>query len=910
MNLFSALKFKYSISSIAVTIALGSSVACTVYLQSAIADTITYNGTTTEFEALNNDSFYFPGQLQNNNKAVKTSSLNNNTVTISDTTSLGANYNAPNRVYGGWSQNSNVSNNTVNMTGGIVESGIIGGLSVEGNVDSNTVTISSGKILQDVMGGYSNDGQSTNNKVTITNALIGRDIFGGQSINGNAVNNSVNISGEATEVNGNIAGGNANKGITSKNTVIIENAKVIGSVQGGSASGQITSDNSVIINNGTVDGSVIGGFTSSADATNNTVSINGGQYKGTIIGGYTSGAAATDNKVSITGANIANNIYAGYNAGSDVTTRNELTLNGNTIISKNVYGGFSRTGAVTENKVSITDSSITGNVYGGYSDIGTATQNTVTLNGTNVKISGSIYGGDGRFSGFETHAAGNTLNLNGYRGTVSGIYNFENYNWILPTDVVNGDTLVTITGRNAVDLTNTRHTINMYNDGSRLSNGDKVTMINKTQGSWVASGPYVINQGEFIVYNATLTQQSNGDKPLILTIGSTPVDPTPPTTPVDPTPPTTPVDPTTPTTPVDPTPPTTAVDPTAPNTAGEQSAARLNPQSKSYSEGRAAALAFTSQGSDLIGTSVNGIRAQAFAHDSDTSIVPFIIMNGSSQRNNTGSHVDIKGFNMALGIATGFEFGIGHKTTVGAFFEYGRGTYDTYNSFTNFASVYGDGDSNYKGGGILGRIDFANTGLGRVTNLATDQADGIYLEASIRAGRTSSKFDVGNNMTPFGILEGAYSGSYDSKSSYYGGHVAGGYVFNFDEKQSLDAYGRYLWTHMDGDTVNIGYEKLRFDSATSSRMQLGGRYGYAYNEQFKPYFGATYEYEFDGEIAAKAYEFNLDKPSLGGSTGIFEAGFNIQPITTNKALSLDVNGQGYVGQRQGGGGGVKIKYQF
>ncbi|MHC5308440.1 autotransporter domain-containing protein, partial [Bartonella sp. LJL80] len=100
------------------------------------------------------------------------------------------------------------------------------------------------------------------------------------------------------------------------------------------------------------------------------------------------------------------------------------------------------------------------------------------------------------------------------------------------------------------------------------------------------------------------------------------------------------------------------------------------------------------------------------------------------------------------------------------------------------------------------------------------------------------------------------------------------------------------------------------DSSLSSRIQLGGRYAYAYSEQFKPYIGAAYEYEFDGEVKAKAYEFNLDRPSLEGSTGIFEAGFSLQPIASNKALSLDVNGQAYVGQRQGGGGGIKLKYQF
>ena len=33
-------------------------------------------------------------------------------------------------------------------------------------------------------------------------------------------------------------------------------------------------------------------------------------------------------------------------------------------------------------------------------------------------------------------------------------------------------------------------------------------------------------------------------------------------------------------------------------------------------------------------------------------------------------------------------------------------------------------------------------------------------------------------------------------------------------------------------------------------------------------------------------------------------------IASSKALTINVDGQGYVGARQGGGGGVKLKYEF
>ena len=761
---------------------------------------------------------------------------------------------------GGQGMNGNVGGGVGGMGGGSVYGGLsiggadagfipdhIGGYNVGGNVSSNRVALTNVTLI----GAAGGDGGGSNAGGGGAGGMGGGSVFGGLSIGGAAGYQMIGI------------GTGGAGGSVSENTITLTNVILKGA--DGGKGGSALADAAGLGHDGIEGGSVFGG-----------VSIGGASGDGE--GG--SGGNVTDNTVTITGKSL---------------------------IWGDVYGGYSIGGA--------TDS---GTIGSG----GAATGNTITLEGADIKIGardddgnvttyGSIWGGRSVYgdgsdnTDFDTVIKGNTLNLIGYRGTVSGIYNFENYNWTLPSDVKNGDVLVTIAnGGTAVDLTDTKHTIAMVNDGSRLKGGDRVTMIDKTTGS-LASQNYTIRQGSFIVYDATLAQQNTGNNALVLTINNNDDD-----------------------------------IPGGGGNSGDSnsgagnsggggddidndgnsgnggggSAAKINPQSKSYSEGRAAALGFVNQGSDLIATAgIDHIRIMVRANEDNfnrPAFIPFMIANGSSQRYKTGSHVDIDGFNMAVGLATGFDFATGHKATVGTFFEYGRGTYDTYNSFTDFASVHGDGDSNYKGGGIFGRIDFAGTGLGRVRQLAADQADGLYVEASLRAGRAKSEFDVGRNANLFGNFTGVYRGSYDSSVTYYGGHVAGGYVFNVNERQALDVFGRYLWTHMDGDDVSVANEPLHFDSSTSSRIQLGGRYAYAYSEQFKPYIGAAYEYEFDGEVTAKAYEFNLDRPSLEGSTGIFEAGFSLQPVASNKALSIDVNGQGYAGQRQGGGGGIKLKYQF
>lgn len=788
--------------------------------------------------------------------------------------------------------------------------GIGGTGGIGGEVHNSSV------LLQDVVltGGAGGKGGESSNGLIGGGAggMGGASVFGGLSIGGAGGaddNNSLNASGGSVHdntvnlshviLNGAVGGNGGYSSGGGGGAGGIGGGSVIGGASfGGSSSfslfdnvyggrGGVVNNNHITLTNVTLFGAAGGLGGKDAEDGNGAVPGRDGLAGGSVIGGLSTGGAG----------------YTACGNGSDVTG-NTIKISGKSLIWDSVYGGYS-IGALSEMSTSDTISSG-----------GKTINNIVTLEGSDIRIGkrdasgnvtsyGSIWGGrslngdNSENTDFDKVISGNTLNLENYRGTVAGIYNFENYNWILPKDVRNGDVLVTIAeGGSAVNLTNTKHTVAMYNDGSRLNGGDVVTMINKTSGA-LEEQNYRINQGSFIVYDAILKQQAEGDKPLVLAIqdkiDSSPTDNGGGTSPID-------------------NGGSNHEDDKLPTDEPSHSAAKLNPQSKSYAEGRAAALGFVSQGSDLIATAgIDQIRIMVRSNEDDVNhygFIPFMIANGASQRYKTGSHVDIDGFNMAVGLATGFEFASGHKATVGAFFEYGRGTYDTYNSFTNFASVDGDGNTDYKGGGIFGRIDFAGTGLGYVQNLAVDRADGLYVEASLRAGRASSEFDVGRDINMLSDVKDAYHGSYDSDVTYFGGHVAGGYVFNFDDRQSLDVYGRYLWTHMDSDNVSVNYEKLHFDGSLSSRIQFGGRYSYAYSDQFKPYIGAGYEYEFDGEVKAKAYEFNLDRPSLEGSTGIFEAGFSLKPIATNEALSLDVNGQGYVGQRQGGGGGIKLKYQF
>ena len=55
---------------------------------------------------------------------------------------------------------------------------------------------------------------------------------------------------------------------------------------------------------------------------------------------------------------------------------------------------------------------------------------------------------------------------------------------------------------------------------------------------------------------------------------------------------------------------------------------------------------------------------------------------------------------LLAGLAWGADIAPG-RLTFGPFIEYGNGSYNTYNSFSNAATVEGSGSNSYLGGGIL-----------------------------------------------------------------------------------------------------------------------------------------------------------------------------------------------------------------
>ena len=375
----------------------------------------------------------------------------------------------------------------------------------------------------------------------------------------------------------------------------------------GGVAGNVT-HNSVALHNTTLKGAKGG-----VSTTNVNVSGIYGHNGGSVYGGMSIGGAGGD---SLEGGD--GGVAWGGDAGD--VTHNNVLISGKTTISENIYGGHSIGGAPSI----VLDPE----AKPGLGKL--AHHNTVTLVGDELAVgtyaddgsylnTGHIYGGlslngDGSVNEdaeFASYYQGNTLNLDGYRGQVAGIHNFENYNWVLPTDVAGGDALVQIVqGGDAVELGHTKHTVAMKSDGNRLNKGDVITLIDQVVGDPTLTTKR-ITQGNFIVYDATMKVEG---KELQLDIAG---------------------------------------------------GARLNPAAQAVLGGRSASLALVNQGADMISD---------YASTACKNGV-FVLADGGTNRHNNGSHLKLNDSRFALGASGCFDLPDQSTLNASAFLEHGRGNY-------------------------------------------------------------------------------------------------------------------------------------------------------------------------------------------------------------------------------------------
>ena len=308
------------------------------------------------------------------------------------------------------------------------------------------------------------------------------------------------------------------------------------------------------------------------------------------------------------------------------------------------------------------------------------------------------------------------------------------------------------------------------------------------------------------------------------------------------------------------------------------SSVKVSESSKTLAEAQLGSVAFVTQGAEFVADEgMRSIRAAA----KEGSFTAFGAMAGGYNRYETGSHVDVEGFSLAVGTA-----GRINNLTVAGFVEAGWAS-----SESHVASTEADADHDYYGVGAAMRYDFQSP---------------FYLDGAVRLGQISTEFDGSY---------GTGTAKYDADGLYATAHIGAGYVFDLTPDVKLDAYGRYLLSYVEGDDVTLesdAKERFSMDDTTTHAVRLGARLEGAF-QTFDWYAGLAYEHVFDGkaegELKFAGATAALDAPSLKGDSAIVDLDFTMKP-EANGPWTIGVGLKGYAGDRRGGTGSVNILYTF
>ena len=755
-------------------------------------------------------------------------------------------------VRGAYSNGGTVTENTVNITGGSVNQ-VMGAYSAGGTVTENTVNLSGGTV-NDIFGGYSTDNDATSavgdakdNHVNITGGTVTGDVVGGGVY---SYTGAVALSAEGNTVK--ISGGTI--GTSGENSVLGGENNDIGR----SGSARTANKNTVEITGGTINSTIWGGYSSKGDVESNTVNISGGTVTSNVTGGESrnnygpSEGNATGNTVNISGGTIgreggSTSIYGGVAPGTDKSaSNNTVTISGNPTFVGNVsiYGGTAFSGSASNNKI-------------------------------NILIPITV---EGFYGGLESPTnTGNTLNIAAKNVVANNVGGFQNMNFYLPKDVSNNDTMLTIKGNEGMTTPANVQGITFgvaALQGVNLQKGDTVNLLvgkngltmddtlKTTDSATLAKEPFLSPNSLTTDKKYELSISKKGEDTIIATVDNV------------------------------------TEQKADEGGSGEKGGSGKKAVSipdvlKSPVETRAGVVTLVNAGADLLvsqGMSNAADAAAAERTEGDAAaapraggFAPFAAVSFGKLRAESGSHVDNKGIGMNLGFAREIANKNG-KLLVGPVIEYGHGSYDSYQD----SGIKADGKSSYWGIGVIAKQTNDN---------------GFYYEGSLRAGRTKS--DYNSDLRP------GLHVNYDSSATYWAAHLGVGKLEDIGHDNTLDYYGKYFYSHTGSDStyLNGANETANFDAVNSHRIRLGARLTHALNEKNKIYGGLAWQYEFKGDARATySVSGEAPSPSVKGSSGMIELGWQVKP--GKSPMTIDLGVTGWVGKQRGITANLQANWTF
>ena len=755
--------------------------------------------------------------------------------------------------------NSTGDNNAIDAAGdpvsGEVTSDVIGGVAQnDGIAKENKMEVQAGSnVTGNVTAATSQHGSSLDNEAKITDASVSGNVTGAMTENGTAADNKATV--ENTTVNVDVIGAKTVSGLATGNIANVTGGKVEGNVIGAqSTSGTVSTGNKANVSGAEIGGNVCGGISKDGESNANKTELsNGAKVSGNVYGGMSEEKTATANSVTIKNATVDGDVYGAKS--KEVSRNNEVKFNGGKV--KNLIGGGCET--AVGNTVTVENGTVEESVYGGKADVD-AQNNCVILSGG--KVTDTVYGGwsasingktqgnsvllygtadvsSANIAGGNLEATRNTLtiglstgNINtswtGGEQGVKNISNFENITFaVVPWS--ESKAALTITDGTASDLSMSKIDAKKvhFTDVDALKKDDAMTLLDQSKAANKATS--IEEKSEFtagttIKGKGSLSLDDNNNVRFTV------------------------------------------------NEMG------VSEQSHNTVMGAEVSMVALGAGDDFIAAAEDGL-----GHASNVGadgIASFATMGGGSIRQETGSHVDTRTWNAIIAL--------GHKNEkekcsfeYGAFFEYGRGNYTTYNG-----DQRGDGSTYYTGGGLLAKWQ---------------KKDGIYVEGSLRAGNVHD--DAKN------VLRDAMGNpySYETDAPYWGVHVGVGKVIQLNESSELDVYGKFFHNHRNSVSFDAGGH-YDLDAVNSDVLRLGTRYVMK-REKWNFYGGLAYEQEFSGKAEGTADGMAIRGADTSGGSLRAELGAVLNP-KKDGPITLDFNLSGFAGKKRGLTGGVAVTFNF
>ena len=739
-----------------------------------------------------------------------------------------------------------IDNSKVTINGGTFTGIIAGARSTSGNLDSNSVIINGGNFTGSITAA-STSGSIKNSSINIKAGTFADSITGAVSTAGNIDSSAVTISGG--NFTGAIVGASTSKDITNSK-VTISGGTFADSITAANSSTGTIKDSSVTIQNGTFGGSITGARSTSSAIDSSSVTISGGNFTGDIAGANTTSGTISNNTVAITGGVFSGRAsISGGNSVSGTVRDNTVTISGGTFNGEKISGGHSESGSVTNNHVIIT---------GGTFLAGS------TITGGSVKdSSGSVSGNTITIDHSTSH-----LDMSG--ASVHGGVLDTTSRAISPThnpSLRNNNTLILKTNTNVTSVTNFEnyefhmadsHDVNPMLSATNLHLGTdanlRVYLGNKADDLNVGDKINLFRQtgtGGIIdgnVKDAIALQGLSVINHLSYSgIGTG----------------------------------------THFFTIASQSA---HPHSITFSEARLASFSFMNKSTDLIvGQGIASALEAASANPNNWEAFSAVSVGTSKYDTSSGTttgSVEFGGLSFIAGASKTTMLGSA-ELLAGAYIEAGTGFIDTHNNNINRSAVDTSGDTGYYGLGLLGRYGMDN---------------GLYGEVFMRAGMLDS-----DNYT----ADNRYQVDYDTNSTYYGAGLSFGYeVSLFQNRDNIDLYGRYVWTHLTEQDEYLDSKNYKFDAINSQQVRVGVQYNFMHDGLFTPFIGIAGQYELDGEAGATIQRtIKTLRPDITGFTGLAELGVRVLP-SENSPVSVSMNFEAYVGEREGVSLALDFGYAF